>query len=323
MLDATDDTFIKILNHCEYNDIKSLYLTSNHLRSWINFNLLDLEFMPVFRNCNNFEIYNKHYQSFNTGTNFPEEPLWIFENVNDCTYKLEDNKYKKSKSHKYDRSGHYVTSYKFLEFNSGLFHWKLLDNEQKHIIWSVIKIQAPEEINKQHSTEDIVTLLREMFWHYPYSHSRQYSEIYLTDTCSLMDAIHTANIAMDYDMKEKENFDIKSQKLENTNTNDMLTLMNNLVKDTTDIKNNDEENIFNIIGMVTKLVDNMDLKEDNNPESLVGITNKMIKDDEINLESMMEVAFDLCRNMKQNDDQNINLAIDQTRDIVTNGCAQQ
>lgn len=201
---SLDESSLKIMSS-KLDELKTLY-SSDPTKD-----PTELNFMPIFRECTDLAIYIEHYESFITGRNFPDEPLWLFDNKDDCTFKLINGKYIKSETQKYDRFMGYISSYKFKEFTSGIAHWKTLNDEQKHIIWCAITRQYPLKIGKTHSTADIATLLHEMHWHYPYSYHRQFIEIFMIDTCSLENAMTIASFAIKYDIRNGENEDIRSQ----------------------------------------------------------------------------------------------------------------
>lgn len=254
-----NDLFVKLLSYCELEEIETLYGIDDYFKLRINCNLINLEFMPIFRECNDFMLYKQHHQSFISGTNFPEEPLWIFDYENDCSFKLEDNKYNKIKCNKYNRDiGH---PHKIPEFKGGLYHWKLLNDEQKLLIWDSIHVKSPDNMTKEHRSDDIVTLLHEMFWHYSYSYVRQYLEIYMMDDCSLNFALGVADAAMDRDIKLGESIEIKSQQSENPETKKMFNMMNSMFSNFPDDKIKNIPKMQNVLmkaaNMVSKITRNV------------------------------------------------------------------
>ena len=147
--------------------------------------------MPLFRSCNDISLYLKHYKSYISGEDFSDEPLWLFNSIDDPKYEQSNYKYIKLENYKFDRPRffNYITSYQFIEFRNGLHHWKKLNNQQKYLVWCAITGIHPEiRLSKKLICEDLAVLLSEIYWHYTQSFSRYYLGIYCIDTCDLMNA---------------------------------------------------------------------------------------------------------------------------------------
>jgi len=170
-----------IVNNCIYNKINDLYQNKK----------LILSDMPLFRSCNDITTYLLHYKSFISGENFPNEPLWLFNDINDPKYIQIDNKYTKLENMRFDKPKffYYITSYKFITFKGTLYHWNKLNNNQKYLIWCAITNYHPEiKLDKSLINGDLAILLSELYWHYDKSFVRYYLEIYSIDNCDLINA---------------------------------------------------------------------------------------------------------------------------------------
>ena len=188
-----DEIFLTILKYLDIDSIWSLLLINKHNKITEYYKNNDIVFndMPLFRPCNNISKYLTHYKSYCSGTNFPDKPLWLFNNKNDCQYNEIDNKYIKSENIRFERPKffNYFTSYKFIKFDKAFIHWKRLNNQQKYLIWCAIKNFHPEiKLTKSLISEDIATLLDEIYWHYDNNFVRHYLEIYCIDNCDLINS---------------------------------------------------------------------------------------------------------------------------------------
>jgi hypothetical protein len=191
-----DVILLNILNDVDLEFIYDLLLTNKHLNEKITKYYKNGEivfsYMPLFRPCNNITTYLKHYKSYISGKDFPDEPLWIFENETDCKYVECDNKYIELENVRFEKPKffNYFTSYKFLPFKGGLYHWKKLTDQQKYLVWCAISGTHPEiKLDKTLMRSDnLAILLSEIYWHYQKSFVRFYLEIYCIDTCDLLNA---------------------------------------------------------------------------------------------------------------------------------------
>lgn len=189
---------IILLNILKENDLEcicDLLVTNKYLNTKIskyyeNKDIV-LDDMPLFRSCRNISTYLKHYKSYISGTNFPEEPLWLFENDTDHKYVKIDDKYVKLENGKFSKPKffNYFTSYRFLPFEGGLHHWKILNKDQRYLAWCAITGTHPEiKLYKTLINHDLAVLLCEIYWYYSKSFVRFYLEIYCIDTCDLINA---------------------------------------------------------------------------------------------------------------------------------------
>jgi len=190
-----DEIFLMILKNLDIDDICSLLLinkfANNKISKFYENNDVIFNDMPLFRTCNNISIYLKHYKSFISGTNFPDEPLWLFNYKEDEQFVEIENKYIKSENNRFDRPKffNYFTSYKYQKFEKAFNHWKRLNDKQKYIVWCAITNIHPEiKLDKSLASGDIAILLSEIYWHYPQSFIRYYLEIYCIDNCDLINA---------------------------------------------------------------------------------------------------------------------------------------
>jgi hypothetical protein len=190
-----NEIYLTILKYLDIDSIWSLLniniFSNNKITEYYENNDIIFYDMPLFRSCNNISKYLTHYKSFNSGTNFPDEPLWLFNNKNNGYFTEIDNKYIKSENIRFERPKffNYFTPYVFLKFEKAFIHWKRLNNQQKYLIWCAIKGFHPELLlNKTLISEDMATLLSEIYWHYTNNFVRQYLEIYCIDTCDLINS---------------------------------------------------------------------------------------------------------------------------------------
>ena len=80
-------------------------------------------------------MYLKHYNSFITGKDFPDDPLWLFENSKDYQFILVNGKYRKIEIIRYNN----LLLLKYLPFQNGIYHWGKLTDKQKYNIWCAIR----------------------------------------------------------------------------------------------------------------------------------------------------------------------------------------
>jgi hypothetical protein len=149
--------------------------------------------MPLFRSCNDISLYLKHHKSFIYGKDFPDEPLWLFDSIDDPKYISSNYKYIKLENGRFDKPKFftYSTTYKFIPFKGALFRWKKLNDNQKYLVWCAITGTHPEiPLNKHIGiySGDLAVLLSELYWHYQKNFVRYYLEIYCIDTCDLINS---------------------------------------------------------------------------------------------------------------------------------------
>jgi len=190
-----DEIFVKTLGYLDIDSIWSLLLinkfSNNKISKYYENNDITFNDMPLLRSCNNISTYLTHYKSYISGENFPDEPLWLFNDKNDPKYIQINNKYVKQDNGRFSKPKffNYITSYQFIEFENGLYHWKKLNNQQKYLVWCAIVGYHPEiQLTKSMINEDLAVLLSELYWHYSKSFVRFYLEIYCIDTCDLINA---------------------------------------------------------------------------------------------------------------------------------------
>ena len=190
-----DVILLNIVKDIDFKSIANLFITDKHLNAKISKyyrnNEIILNEMPLFRSCDNISTYLKNYNSYISGENFPEEPLWLFKDINDERCIKVDNKYVKLQNNRFNKSKffNYFTSYNFIPFKGGLYHWKKLNNDQKYLLWCAITSYHPEiKLNKSLISENLAVLLSELYWHYKKSFVRYYLEIYCIDNCDLINA---------------------------------------------------------------------------------------------------------------------------------------
>ena len=205
-----DEIFLTILKYLDIDSIWSLLLintfSDNKITKYYENNDIIFDNMPLFRACNDISKYLKHYISFDTGTKFPDEPLWLFNNKNNGQFIENGGKYVKSENIRFERPKffNYFTSYEFLKFEKAFVHWKRLNDKQKYLIWCSIKGFHPEiKLEKSLICEDMAALLSEISWYYQYSFVRYYLEIYCIDNCDLINA---KCIALNEIMSELEHY---------------------------------------------------------------------------------------------------------------------
>ena len=190
-----DDIFVTILKKLDIKSISSLLIvntfSNNKITKYYENNEISFNDMPLFRPCKNISKYLTHYRSFISGTNFPDKPLWLFNNKKDCQFVQTNDKYIKLENIRFERPKffNYFTTYKFQKFEKAFIHWKRLNDKQKYLIWCAIKDVHPEiKLEKSLISSDMATLLSEIYWHYSYSFVRYYLEIYNIDTCDLINS---------------------------------------------------------------------------------------------------------------------------------------
>jgi len=195
-----DEIFLTILGYLDIDSISSLLLinkfSNNKICKYYENNDIIFNDMPLFRPCNNISKYLTHYRSFIFGKNFPDEPLWLFNDKNDSKYIQIDNKYVKQDNGRFSKPKffNYITTYQFIKFENGLYHWKKLNNQQKYLLWCAIVGYHPEiHLAKSIISEDLAVLLSELYWHYSKFFVRYYLEIYCIDMCDLINAKCIAN----------------------------------------------------------------------------------------------------------------------------------
>ena len=190
-----DIILLKILDGADIEFIYNLLFTNKHINNKIfkyyKEGGIILNDMPLFRGCNNISIYLNHYKSYVSGKDFSDNPLWLFNNEGDCKYIEIDDKYVKIENVRFDKPKffNYVTTYEFMPFKGGLYHWGKLNEKQKYLAWCAIKGFHPEiKLNKDLVCSDLAVLISEIYWHYRQSFSRCYLEIYNIDNCDLINA---------------------------------------------------------------------------------------------------------------------------------------
>lgn len=190
-----DEILLKVLKFLDIDSIWSFLLINNPINNKISkyYENNDIIFndIPLFRPCNNISKYLTHYKSFVSGENFPEEPLWLFNCIDDPKYIEDDGKYIKLENGRFDKPKFftYFTSYQFLPFKGRLHHWKILNKEQKYLAWCAIKNFHPEILlTKTLISHDLAVLLSELYWYYQKSFVRFYLEIYCIDNCDLINS---------------------------------------------------------------------------------------------------------------------------------------
>jgi len=191
-----DVILINILGDINVEFIYNLLLTNKHL----NFKItkyykngeITLNDMPLFKSCNNISTYLNHYKSYISGKDFPKNPIWLFDNEDDCKYVEIDGKYVKLENVKFDRPRffNYFSYYEYIPFKGGFYYWSKLNDEQKYLIWCAITNYHPEiKLSKTLICSDsLIDLLIEIYWHYQKTFVRYYLEIYCIDNCYLMNA---------------------------------------------------------------------------------------------------------------------------------------
>jgi len=134
-----DAILIKVLYEADIEFIYNLLLTNKHLNEKIfkyykNGEII-LNDMPLFRGCDNISTYLNHYKSYISGQDFPDDPLWLFNNETNYKYIEIGNHYVKVENIRFDKPKffRYVTSYEFIPFKGGLYHWIKLNEQQKYL----------------------------------------------------------------------------------------------------------------------------------------------------------------------------------------------
>ena len=192
-----DDVYITILKKLNIKSICSLLLvnifSNNKITKYYENNEISFNDMPLFRPCNNISKYLIHYKSFNSGTNFPEQPLWLFNDADDCKYIEINNVYTKFENMKFKRpkffSNVIYISNRYQKFEKSFDHWKKLNEQQKYLVWCAITSYHPEiKLEKSLICIDMISLLSEIYWHYQCSFVRYYLEIYCIDDYGLLNS---------------------------------------------------------------------------------------------------------------------------------------
>ena len=203
-----DVIFLNILDGADIEFIYNLLLTNKHINNKIfkyyREGGIMLNDMPLFRECNNISKYLNHYKSYISGKDFPDNPLWLFNNKNDCKYIEINGEYEKVENTRFEKSKffNYVTSYEFIPFKRGLYHWEKLNAQQKYLAWCAITNHHPEiKLNKDLICSDLAVLLSETYFHYQKSFSRSYLEIYNIDICDLMNAKCIASFEIEAELE--------------------------------------------------------------------------------------------------------------------------
>lgn len=115
-----DEIFLTILKYLDIEDIWSLLnintFSNNKITKYYENKDIVFNDMPLFRSCNNISKYLVHYKSFNLGENFPDEPLWLFNNKNNGQFIETENGYIKLENVKFLRPKffNYFTTYEFM-----------------------------------------------------------------------------------------------------------------------------------------------------------------------------------------------------------------
>jgi len=203
-----DEILLKILSYLDIDSIWSLLLinkfSNNKIFKYYQSNDIVFNDMPLFRSCNNISTYITHYKSYISGENFSDEPLWLFDNKDDPIYIEINSKYVISENININKPK-FLTGLvkdKDIAFKGGLYHWSKLNNRQKYLVWCAIKNIHPElKLDKLLVSEDMITLLSEMYYHYQYSFVRYYLEIYGINKCSLLDAKCTAGFEIERELQ--------------------------------------------------------------------------------------------------------------------------
>jgi len=190
-----DIILLRIIDYIDIDDLSALLVVNlfvnEKITKYYKNGEIILHDMPLFRSGNDLSLYIKHYKSFIYGKNFPDEPLWLFNDINDPKFIQSNYKYIKLENGRFDKSkfSDYITTYQYIEFGNGLYHWKKLNNNQKYLVWCAITGTHPEiYLNKYLCSEDLAVLLSELYWHYPKNFVRYSLEIYCIDTCGLINA---------------------------------------------------------------------------------------------------------------------------------------
>jgi len=179
-----DDILLNILNYLNIDDIWSFFIVNHYINDKIykfyqNKHII-LYNMPLFRPCDNISTYLCHYKSYISGKNFPDEPLWLFNEINDPKYVKIDNKYTQIKNIDYiiGKSKFLTMKSENIIFQKGSY-WGKFNNQQKYLIWCAIKNIHPEiKLDISLLSYDMKVFLAEIYYHYQYSFVRYYLEIY-------------------------------------------------------------------------------------------------------------------------------------------------
>lgn len=186
---SNDDILANILYYTDIKTVEELLKVNRaavikHYQTYgVNLNV-----MPIFAPCNNIIKYIDHHRSYISGTNFPEQPLWLFRTKEDGKF---DHKHQKIDNIRFERPKfyNYTTPYQYIKFDNSIDCWQKLTNQQKYLFWCAITNTHPEiKLDKTLCSPHLDTLIHEAYWHYPQSFVRYYIDIYLIATYELINA---------------------------------------------------------------------------------------------------------------------------------------
>src|SRR5579885_2110121 len=87
------DILTNILYYLDIKDVEMLLkINKNSIIEHYRICGIHFTIMPIFVPCYDIVLYLKHYHSYISGTDFPEEPLWLFRNKEDGKF---NEKYQK------------------------------------------------------------------------------------------------------------------------------------------------------------------------------------------------------------------------------------
>lgn len=186
-----EDLLTNILYYLDIKDIEILLtVTPTIITKYYQNNGIHLTLMPIFTPCHDIVLYLKHYHSFISGSNFPDQPLWLFSGKMIRNY--------------FDRPAFltYHTNYQYNEFIDATTHWKRLTEQQKYLFWCAITGTHPEiDLKKELGCPDLVILISKAYWYYPHSFVRYYLEIYFVGDDNLWNVKRIAQSEIEAELK--------------------------------------------------------------------------------------------------------------------------
>lgn len=198
----SDDILHNILYYTDFKTIEELLkIDKNNIVKHYQIYGINLNMMPIFVPCHDIVLYIEHYHSYISGTNFPDQPLWLFRSKEDVKF---NSRYQKIDNIRFDRPNFYgyITSYQRMEFYNSIDCWKQLSTQQKYLFWCAITGTHPEiKLDKTLCSPYLDGLISESYWHYPQSFVRYYLDIYLIDTCDLRNAKCIASGEIEKELK--------------------------------------------------------------------------------------------------------------------------
>lgn len=202
---TNEDILHNILHYTDIKTIEELLKINRNaiIKCYHNYGI-NLNTMPIFVPCNDIELYLEHYHSYLSGTNFPEQPLWLFRTKEDGKFLCQNSKLIEFNNIRFERPLFllYKPTFVYIKFIDSIEHWQKLNQQQKYLVWCAITGTHPEiKLDKNLGCDDMSVLISEAYWHYPQSFSRYYLDVYFINEYNLLQAKFVASEEIRHESK--------------------------------------------------------------------------------------------------------------------------